>query len=72
MKELPSREDFLQWKSNEVTQVVYSGIKERIEGIKELLVSSAGNDPNEDRMLVGMIKAYRTILDTDYSEVSGE
>ena len=72
MKELPSKLDFQDWKSNAVTQVVFQGIKERIEVIKELLSNSAGNDSNEDRQLVGMIKAYKTILDTDYEEVSGE
>jgi hypothetical protein len=72
MKEAISKSDFTDWKSNAVTYAVFSAIKERQMNLKELLASSAGLDPVEDRKVAGMIAAYNTLLLIDWEDVSDE
>lgn len=67
-----NKSEFVDWKGSTVTQAVLASIKDRQDAIKGMLVQSAGLDPNEDRMLVGMIKAYDTLLQIDFSEVGSE
>lgn len=43
-------------------------VKERQTRLKEYLANEAGKDPGLDREMVGMIKAYQTLLDIDYEE----
>ena len=51
----------MEWRNHVVTLEVMAAIKERIEEAKEVLVSS--NDPEYDRLLKGMIRAYKDLLD---------
>jgi len=64
-----TKEQFVIWKQDQVTQAVFESIKEQIEGIKEILADSAGTDDRADRYLTGMIKAFRNVLDTEVEEV---
>lgn len=63
-----SKQEFLQWKENPVTEEVFNTIAQRIEDAKDVLSVSAGNDSLNDRFLAGMIQAYREILDTSYED----
>lgn len=58
-----TRNDWLEWKSQPVTQDFYEACLERIEEAKELLAVSAGIDPDQDNLVRGIIKAYREMLD---------
>ena len=67
-----TKDDYLQWRSNIVTEVVFKRIQERVEGLKELLANSAGHDSNEDRKLVGLILAYRTLLNMGWEDMQDD
>jgi len=55
--------DFIDWKSNKVTEAFFSAARERIEEASNVLSVSAGTDPAQDRFLVGLIHAYRELQD---------
>ncbi len=54
-----SKSDFQDWKSNPVTKAFYEAAQCRIDECKDLLSYSAGADSLQDRLLVGMVTAYR-------------
>lgn len=58
-----SRSDFLDWKSNKVTEAFFEAAQFRIAEAKEILANSAGSDPLNDRYLVGLIAAYSELQD---------
>ncbi len=63
-----SKDEFAQWKDSPVTREVFEIVRNRIEDAKEILAISAGNEPLDDRLLVGMIKAFNEVLDISYEE----
>lgn len=56
---LVTKQEFLDWKQNSVTKAFFDAARQRIEEAKEILSYSAGTDSVNDRVLVGMIQAYR-------------
>jgi hypothetical protein len=54
-----TQQDFRDWKANPVSRAFFLAAQERIEECKDLLSYSAGSDSNQDRLLVGLITAYR-------------
>lgn len=58
-----SKSEFNDWKSNSVTKAFFEAAQLRIEECKDVLSVSAGNDSLQDRLLVGMIHAYREMQD---------
>lgn len=63
-----SRDEFAQWRDSSVTKEVFQIIRNRIEDAKEILSVQAGLEPDQDRLLVGMIKALNEILEISYEE----
>jgi len=55
--------DFLDWKTNKVTEAFFDAAQERIKEAKNILSVSAGNDSLQDRFLVGLIHAYTELQD---------
>ncbi len=43
-------------------------MQERLEDIKDILVTSAGTDPNQDRFLCGMAQAYKEFLAISFED----
>ena len=58
-----SQSDFIDWRSNQVTKAFFEAAGIRIAEAKEILATSAGSDPLNDRYLVGLIAAYNEIAD---------
>jgi len=54
-----SESDFLNWKSDPVTQAFFQACEERVEDAKEMLATSAGMDSVNDSVYRGFILAYR-------------
>jgi hypothetical protein len=65
-----SASDFLNWKSDSVTQAFFSSIVDRIEDAKESLSTSAGIDPDTDNWFRGFIAGQRDVLDVRLQDVS--
>ena len=61
-----TKDDFISWKTSPVTKEVFSGLRERIADIKEVLAESAGLNPLTYREYVGAIKAYTDMLEINY------
>lgn len=61
-----SYQDFLNWKSDPVTRVVFGAIQDKMEKYKEILVEDAGKDPESDRFMCGYIRACDDVLNTEY------
>lgn len=66
--ETVTKDDFQQWKEHLVTKEVFNIIQNRIEDAKEILSQTAGLEPDQDRLLVGMIKALTEVLEISYEE----
>lgn len=65
-----SKEHVLQWTDHEVTKALREVIKERIDELKDLLVSS--DDPDLDRKVKGIIIGYNDVLDWQPEVVDAE
>ena len=65
------KSDFTDWKRHPVTQVVFSELSARIQNLYEVLGTSAGLDPLQDREFVGAIKAYKDMIDVDFDMPEG-
>lgn len=63
-----TKDEFLQWKDNPVTQEVFQIIRDRREEAKDVLAISAGEDPVNDRFYVGMIRALSEFLDISFED----
>ena len=57
-----SKDEFQLWKDHVVTKEIFIEIESRIQDAKDILGSSAGLAPDQDRYICGLIKAYEEIL----------
>lgn len=63
-----TKEEFLDWRNNIVTQEVFKVVEQRINDAKDILGATAGEDPIADRYLVGMIRGFNELLEIDYND----
>lgn len=67
-----TKDDFVNWQYNIVTQAVFSVIREQIQQTKDMLAVRAGSDPLFDKTMVGLIQGYNNILEIQYDEISSD
>ncbi len=65
-----NQSDFNDWKAQPVTRAFFLAAQERIEECKDVLSYSAGTDQAQDRLLVGLITAYREIIEFRVDDVA--
>lgn len=53
-----TKEDFKDWRLNEVTRAFYQACNQRIDDCKDILARSAGLDSDTDNFYRGFIAAY--------------
>lgn len=65
-----SKQDFQDWKLNDVTRAFYHACNQRIEDCKDILAGSAGLDSDTDNFYRGFIAAYTELQDfrVDFEE----
>lgn len=63
---LITKEEFVQWLDNPVTNEIFGEIRSRINDATQELRQVAGLDSGRDRYLCGAITAYEDILDINY------
>lgn len=64
MADIPcKRSDFVDWKSNPVTKILFETLHLVIYDLQDELGDSAGSNPIQDREKVGRIQALKEILD---------
>lgn len=63
-----TRKDFIDWKSHPITKALFTALHNRIEGLKEELAYTAGENSRLDGIKVGAIQAQRDIMDADWFE----
>lgn len=61
-----TKQDFADWKLHPVTKEVFNQLRQRIRDLQDVLGTSAGIDPLQDRHLVGGIAAYNDLLNIEY------
>lgn len=64
-----TKQEYLDWKSSPGTIEVFAEMRNRVEGLKEELANTAGENARLDGIKVGAIAAYNDILATTYDEV---
>lgn len=64
-----TKDDFLNWKHTEVTKTVFAMIEDRIEQTRTTLGEQAGENPLNDKYLVGYIKGLQEFLYMSVDEV---
>ena len=64
-----SKEDFYEWKTHKVTEIILGRLHQEEVAILERLALNAGIDPLEDRKLCGMIAALRDIIYTHFEDM---
>lgn len=67
-----NKSDFVDWKRHPVTKVVFSQLQERVQGLYEMLGSSAGQNPVQDSRFVGGIEAYKDMLNIEFEDEEQE
>lgn len=65
-----TKDSFRDWKINPVTKAVFTELQIRIQGIKDELSVSAGQDARNDGVRVGAIQALTDILNISFDEVN--
>lgn len=60
---LHSKQDFIDWKENSVTQDVFAALRDSIEKAKDYLCTSI--DENEANRVRGLIQGLRDVLEID-------
>ena len=65
-----TKQDFQDWKLNDVTRAFYHACNQRIEDCKDILAGSAGLDSDTDNFYRGFIAAYTELQDfrVDFEE----
>jgi len=63
-----SKEEFQDWKQSPSTMAFFEVVINRIEDCKDMLAESAGVDQGQDRFFAGMIRAFREVLDVNWSD----
>lgn len=65
-----TKQDFQDWKLNDVTRAFYHACNQRIEDCKDILAGSAGMDSDTDNFYRGFIAAYTELQDfrVDFDE----
>jgi len=58
-----TKEDFAEWKANDVTKAFYDACKARVADGKDLLIYSAGIDQVQDNFYRGFIAAYEEMFE---------
>ena len=61
-----TKSEFQPWKDSLITNEVFGEIRQRINDIAQNLMVNAGVDPEQDRYMCGMIRAYQDIMDITY------
>ena len=56
----------MEWQDQEVTRAVKQAVREKIDELAEYLSKNAGENPDEDRKMVGGIAAYRHLLEIEF------
>lgn len=56
------------WKSLDITQIIFKELKNRQRELKEALAEQAGVDPSKDRWRCGAIAAYEDLLNIEMDE----
>ena len=64
-----NKQEFLDWRENEVTSKVMLEISQRVAAIRNALEGQAGEDNLRDRFLAGQARAYRNILEIEFDDV---
>lgn len=67
-----NKTEYVDWKSNPVTEEVFEELSQRVEGLKAELAGSAGLDPLFDRFRAGAIQAFTDVLNTSYEEAEND
>jgi hypothetical protein len=67
-----SQSDFINWKTDPVTEAFFQSIVYRIEDAKDTLSTSAGIDPDTDNWFRGFIAGQRDVLDVRIEDVDGQ
>lgn len=58
-----SKNDYANWKADNVTKAFFTACEQRVEDAKEVLANQAGEDSTRDNFFRGLIFAYREIGD---------
>lgn len=58
-----NKNDWLDWKNNPITLLLYKEMRQRISEAQEILGRTAGLEPLKDRFLVGMVQAFNETLE---------
>lgn len=65
---MTTKAEFSDWKQHPVTITVVNQLKQRVFDLREILGENAGNNPSEDRMNVGAIKAYSDVINIEFED----
>lgn len=63
-----SKDEFLQWKSNNVTQLLFEHLKEMIEEGSYVIAHRTEPDELQDFLIRGKIIAFEDILNISFEE----
>ena len=61
-----TKREVVEWQDQEVTKAVKASINEKIDELTAYLSKNAGENPDEDRKMVGGIAAYRHLLEIEF------
>ena len=67
-----SKEEWLDWKQNNITRAFYQACSFRVEDAKDILGASAGLDSDTDNFYRGFIAAYQEMREFKVEDVEDD
>jgi len=67
-----TKEDFKDWKLNDVTRAFFQACTQRVEDCKDILAGSAGMEPDTDNFYRGFIAAYNEMRGFRVEDIEDE
>lgn len=58
-----NKDEFADWKAQDITKAFFAAAEQRIEDAKDILADTAGKEPDNDNFFRGFIHAYRELQD---------
>ncbi|MEX0932327.1 MAG: hypothetical protein WDZ61_00335 [Parcubacteria group bacterium] len=72
MDEVVTKEDFVLWKQDKVTQALYREVKVRMSQIQEALLRGRASDFSDYKALLGAYQALESVLYAEFWSGSEE
>ena len=64
----PNKEEWLSWREHPITEYFFQQLRQKREGVIDILAYRSLDDPRQQDKLVGRIAGYTDVLNTTFED----